>query len=789
MSTIQKDLNSAFVDSIQLRKNIIRICRDHFALINDLNNASISVSNLINNLHTNVMNYEAIRKQHDSMQQTYLQQNDLVQLIHLLNQNQSEFENQYFTDKQYRRSESFFNRRENYRDRNDRFQSNRRLKKCFVCEKSDCWSINHSEKERENSKKRFSNRHFEYKQRSEFDRRLNQYIADFESTYDSNDEYAAQFFDELAISSVFEIDIIKLIEFESDELFLTSFDEQNIEFINSSLAISFINSFADKAFQHRLISIDIINVLINESFDFIYISITDSRYDDSEFKKILVNCDAADRSIEDMNQFKALQRISNVALNKKTIESSIKFEIDNTLILRFVELNISFEIITFHIVRVNISFLLCLNDFDRLDIYFNNLINQIVQYEHINKKRRHFIIRRYDHAFLLWKMLIQSLILEFIEKNSCLLIEIELRRLHRRFDHSSARRLYEILERFDHEIESRAIKHLIKFCHHCQMHEKFSDRFIFSIRNENIQFNYSIVIDILYMKHKSYNKPVLHIMNETIRFQTNKWLKDISTRHVWNQLRVSWIDTYLRSSDLITIDADKQFVAREFKQYASNMRITIKTISVETHHSIEMMKRYHDSLRRMYAIITTEISSIDLEIALQMTFKVINDSIEFDDLILTLLVFDVYSRMIEMNASSLTIIQRVIAMRKAMKEVQKFIATRQMNDALNTRNDLIIILIHELSLNSFVLIFRENKSNQSEAWKESFKLLSIQSESAIVELSNESIKFRSISLKSYYQNDDHTNDELSVVGPVLPRKNQNRSGPTTPTYSLIDRPR
>jgi hypothetical protein len=79
-----------------------------------------------------------------------------------------------------------------------------------------------------------------------------------------------------------------------------------------------------------------------------------------------------------MSQFKALQRISNVALNKKTIESSIKFEIDNTLILEFVELNTLLEIITFHIVEMNISFLLCLNDFDRLDIYFNNLINQIV---------------------------------------------------------------------------------------------------------------------------------------------------------------------------------------------------------------------------------------------------------------------------------------------------------------------------------------------------------------------------------------------------------------------------
>jgi hypothetical protein len=205
--------------------------------------------------------------------------------------------------------------------------------------------------------------------------------------YDSDDEYAAQFFDELAISFIFEIDIIKLIEFESDELFLTSF----------------ISALANKAFQHRLISIDIINALINESFDFIYISITDSRYDDIEFKDILVNYDAADRSTENMSQFKALQRISNdnVVLNKKTIESSIKFEIDNTLILGFVDLNTSLEVITFYIVEINTSFLLCLNDFDSLDIYFNNLINEIVQHE-----RRHFVIRRYEHAFFLWKMLI-----------------------------------------------------------------------------------------------------------------------------------------------------------------------------------------------------------------------------------------------------------------------------------------------------------------------------------------------------------------------------------------------
>jgi hypothetical protein len=143
------------------------------------------------------------------------------------------------------------------------------------------------------------------------------------------------------------------------------------------------------------------------------------------------------------------------------------------------------------------------------------------------------------------------------------------------------------------------------------------------------------------------------------------------------------------------------------------MRIAIKTMFIETHHSIEMMKRYHDSLRRIYSIIAIEISDIDLELFLQMTFKVLNDSIELDELIFILLVFEVYFRMIEMNVSSLTIIQRAITMKKIMKEVRKFNAIRQMNDVLNTRNEFSIILIHGLSLNSSVLIFSRKQGHQS----------------------------------------------------------------------------
>ncbi len=151
-------------------------------------------------------------------------------------------------------------------------------------------------------------------------------------------------------------------------------------------------------------------------------------------------------------------------------------------------------------------------------------------------------------------------------------------------------------------------------------------------------------------------------------------------------------------------------MTKEFKQYAANMSIEIKTISVETHHSIEMIKRYHESLRRIYSIFVAEIPDIDLESVLQMSFKTLNDTIESDDLIFTLLMFDVYSRMTKNDAPFSTITQPAIAMRQAMNEIKRFMTIRRVNDALNIRNES-ILQIYDLSLNSSVLIFREDTEN------------------------------------------------------------------------------
>jgi hypothetical protein len=65
------------------------------------------------------------------------------------------------------------------------------------------------------------------------------------------------------------------------------------------------------------------------------------------------------------------------------------------------------------------------------------------------------------------------------------------------------------------------------------MHEKFLERFSFLIRDD-LEFNFNVLMNILYIEIKieDENKFVLHLMNEITRFQVNRWLKNISTRHV-----------------------------------------------------------------------------------------------------------------------------------------------------------------------------------------------------------------------------------------------------------------
>ena len=69
-----------------------------------------------------------------------------------------------------------------------------------------------------------------------------------------------------------------------------------------------------------------------------------------------------------------------------------------------------------------------------------------------------------------------------------------------------------------------------------------------------------------------------------------------------------------------------------------------------------MVKHYYSPLRRIYYIITAELLDISKDIALQMAFKAINNFIDPNSLIPTLLVFRAYLYIVKSNTPNPTAI-------------------------------------------------------------------------------------------------------------------------------------
>ena len=71
---------------------------------------------------------------------------------------------------------------------------------------------------------------------------------------------------------------------------------------------------------------------------------------------------------------------------------------------------------------------------------------------------------------------------------------------------------------------------------------------------------------------------------------------------------------------------------------------------IKAHNLVGMVKCYHGPLYYIYHIIITELPDISKDMALQMAFKVINNSAGPNGLTPTLLVFRAYPYIIESNA-------------------------------------------------------------------------------------------------------------------------------------------
>ena len=124
----------------------------------------------------------------------------------------------------------------------------------------------------------------------------------------------------------------------------------------------------------------------------------------------------------------------------------------------------------------------------------------------------------------------------------------------------------------------KIIDNLTKYNIYCQKYNKSTDRFKFKLK-ENATFNYSILIDIMYIEGNS----ILHVVNKVTKFQVTSWLSNVSAKHIWETLQLCLIDVYIGPPDLIIHDACLNFVRKEFYQYAILMAIAIKTVPIKAH--------------------------------------------------------------------------------------------------------------------------------------------------------------------------------------------------------------
>ncbi|KAF1828035.1 hypothetical protein BDW02DRAFT_584775, partial [Decorospora gaudefroyi] len=216
----------------------------------------------------------------------------------------------------------------------------------------------------------------------------------------------------------------------------------------------------------------------------------------------------------------------------------------------------------------------------------------------------------------------------------------------------------------------------------CQLYSKAPGRFRFTIRDD-INFNFRLIVNVMYI----HQKPVLHAVDEATAFQAARFLLNLQANTTWNTLRAMWIDMYVGPLDIIATDASKNFISEEFVNNAKTIAIDVKEVPVKAHQSIRKVERYHAAIRRAFDVISADIgNAVTPKHTLQMAVKAVNDTARLDGLIPTLLVFSTYPRLSKTSPPSPSIATRAAAIRKAITEVRKIKAARQVANALATRN-------------------------------------------------------------------------------------------------------
>jgi hypothetical protein len=118
----------------------------------------------------------------------------------------------------------------------------------------------------------------------------------------------------------------------------------------------------------------------------------------------MIDSNASTKSTTEYDQYLAFKKNkihSSVDLDHSRAETvNVQFGIESASSIESLTIDTSFEIVKFHVIKTDISFLLSLADMNRLKVYFNNVKNILMMIAQ-SEKSSLSVIKRFDHGFLL----------------------------------------------------------------------------------------------------------------------------------------------------------------------------------------------------------------------------------------------------------------------------------------------------------------------------------------------------------------------------------------------------
>ena len=155
---------------------------------------------------------------------------------------------------------------------------------------------------------------------------------------------------------------------------------------------------------------------------------------------------------------------------------------------------------------------------------------------------------------------------------------------------------------------------------------------------DEIVFNQEIALDLMFIDSIS----LLHVVDTQTHFSAAAFLKQQALEHVWHTFLSCWATLYTGYPDKMRVNQGSVFTSSKWKDLTDMSGIEPSLSGVESHNSLGAGERYHDSLRRIFLKIRYSQPSIDADLAIRLAVKAMNDTMNPEGLVPSLLVLELF---------------------------------------------------------------------------------------------------------------------------------------------------